>query len=98
MRLFISIIVLTVAFSTSGISQNHSIFPLGNKAPNVHHTGDVWLNHLSAGDSIFDYNIAVAKFAKGAKLDWHTHPKGQHLLIIDGEGLYQESCKMATRC
>lgn len=74
-------------------AQDHDIFTLGEKAPNVHHTGDVWLGHLSAGDSTFDYNIAVAKFAKGAKLDWHTHPKGQQLLIIDGEGLYQERGK-----
>ena len=71
-------------------AQEDSIFPKGKKAPNVHHTGNVWLNHLSVGDSIFDYNIVIAKFDAEAKLDWHRHPKGQHLLIIEGEGLYQE--------
>jgi len=93
MKLLIKTVLLIVAISNYGIAQDDSIFPLGEKAPNVHHTGDVWLSHLSAGDSIFDYNIAVAKFAKGAKLDWHKHPKGQHLLIIEGEGLYQERDK-----
>ena len=86
-------LILIVAITNIGIAQDDSIFSLGEKAPNVHHTGDVWLIHLSAGDSIIDYNIAVAKFAKGAKLDWHKHPKGQHLLIIEGEGLYQERDK-----
>ncbi len=69
------------------------IFPKGEKAPNVHHTGDVWLSHLSAADSNFNYNIAVATFAAGAKLDWHMHPAGQQLLIIEGKGYYQERGK-----
>lgn len=90
MKLLIKTVLLIFVISNYGIAQDGSIFPLGEKAPNVHHTGDVWLSHLSAGDSIFDYNIAIAKFGKGAKLDWHKHPKGQHLLIIEGEGLYQE--------
>lgn len=86
------IVLCTITLLNLTVAQE-DIFPLGEKAPNVHHTGDVWLSHLSAGDSIFDYNIAVAKFAVGAKLDWHKHPKGQQLLIIDGEGLYQERGK-----
>lgn len=90
MKLLVKTVLLVMVISNCSTAQNNSIFPLGEKAPNVHHTGDVWLSHLSVADSIFDYNIAVAKFAKGAKLDWHTHPKGQQLLIIEGEGLYQE--------
>lgn len=90
MRILLKTMLLIIGLSNYGVTQDYSIFPLGEKAPNVHHTGDVWLSHLSAGDSIFDYNIAVAKFAKNAKLDWHKHPKGQHLLILEGEGLYQE--------
>lgn len=85
--------MLIFTISTQLTAQDNSIFPLGRKAPNVHHTGEVWLSHLSHADSIFDYNIAVAKFAVGAKLDWHKHPKGQQLVIIEGEGLYQERGK-----
>jgi quercetin dioxygenase-like cupin family protein len=66
------------------------LFPKGEKAPNVHHTGDVWLTHVSVADATFDYNVAHAAFAPGAKLDWHVHPKGQQLLITQGEGYYQE--------
>lgn len=93
MKSLLKTVLLIIAISNYGTAQDDSIFPLGEKAPNVHHSGDVWLGHLSEADSIFDYNIAVAKMAKGAKLDWHTHPKGQQLLIIDGEGLYQERGK-----
>lgn len=71
-------------------AQDPSIFPLGRKAPNIHHTGDVWLNELSEADSVFDYNVTIATFAPGAKLDWHVHPGGQILLITQGTGYYQE--------
>lgn len=82
---------LTLAAWPSLVSaQQASIFPKGAKAPNVHHTGDVWLNHLSEADSTFDFNVVVATFAAGAKLDWHMHPAGQHLLITQGTGYYQE--------
>ena len=71
------------------------IFPLGEKAPNVHHTGDVWLNHVSAADETFDFNMTHVVMAPGAKLNWHLHPAGQQLLITKGVGYYQEKGKEA---
>ncbi|NJB84465.1 quercetin dioxygenase-like cupin family protein/ketosteroid isomerase-like protein [Lewinella marina] len=76
--------------TTSLAAQSDALFPRGEKAPNVHHTGDVWLYHPSDADDHFDYNLAVATFAPGAKLDWHLHPKGQQLIITGGVGYYQE--------
>ncbi|MDT0647625.1 DUF4440 domain-containing protein [Zunongwangia sp. F260] len=70
-----------------------SIFPKGKKAPNVHHTGDVWLSHVFEADETFDFNIAQAVSAEGSKLNWHLHPKGQLLLITHGVGYYQEKGK-----
>ena len=86
-------ILLLNAFSTHAVAQDAPIFTKGEKSPNVHHTGDVWLNELNAADSIFNYSIAVATFGPGAKLDWHIHPGGQILLITDGIGYYQEKGK-----
>ncbi|MEF8795137.1 MAG: DUF4440 domain-containing protein [Salinivenus sp.] len=83
-------VLLLVAFPSLVMAQDGSIFPKGEKAPNVHHTGDVWLNHLSDADSTFSYNVTLATFAPGAKLDWHMHPAGQQLLITEGTGYYQE--------
>ena len=85
--------LLSVSLSSQLVAQESSIFPIGEKAPNVHHTGEVWLNHVSDADNTFDYNIALATFAPGAKLDWHMHPAGQQLLITQGVGYYQERGK-----
>lgn len=92
-KLFCLMILLYNILLTQVLAQDSSIFPKGKKSPNVHHTGDVWLNHISNSDSTFDYNVTLATFAPGAKLDWHIHPGGQQLLITMGSGYYQERGK-----
>ena len=87
----LAVFILTlVSLSSATLAQDASTFPLGGKAPNVHHTGDVWLYHASSADETFNYNVAVATFAPGAKLNWHLHPAGQQLIITEGVGYYQE--------
>lgn len=88
------VIFLVTAFPDLTDAQGTTTFPLGEKAPNVHHTGDVWLYHVSDAEGSFEYNIAQAVFAPGAKLDWHMHPAGQQLLITEGTGYYQERNKL----
>lgn len=90
----VSLIILSsFALLTGAIAQDGAIFPKGEKAANVHHVGNVWLNELSAADSVFTYSISLATFAPGARLDWHSHPGGQILLITEGSGYYQEKGK-----
>lgn len=87
------IYLIILAVSTLPISiaaQNVSIFPKGEKSPNVHHVGNVWLQELNGVDSIFNTSIAAVTMEAGSRLDWHKHPGGQILLIIDGIGYYQE--------
>ena len=86
-------ILLSAAAHTHALAQDAPIFPKGEKSPNVHHAGNVWLKELNEPDSIFNYSIAVATFDPGARLDWHTHPGGQILLITAGTGYYQEKGK-----
>jgi len=86
-------ILLFATLPIQALAQDVPIFPRGEKSPNVHHVGDVWLSHVSNADTIFHYNIAEATFAPGARLDWHIHPGGQQLLITDGVGYYQERNK-----
>lgn len=88
------VIFLVTAFPNLTDAQGTTTFPLGEKVPNVHHTGDVWLYHVSDAEGSFEYNIAQAVFAPGAKLDWHMHPAGQQLLITEGTGYYQERNKL----
>ena len=71
-------------------AQTSGVFPLGQQAENVHHTGDIWLYVSTDTTDHFDYHLAVATSAPGAKLDWHLHPAGQQLVITDGVGYYQE--------
>ena len=78
---------------TGQITSDYSGLPKGTLAKNVHHTGRVRLNFMSQSDSIFNYNVVLASFEKGAKLDWHMHPEGQQLIITKGKGYYQERGK-----
>lgn len=89
-RLLLFILLVPAALFTKAVAQDASIFPKGEKAANVHHTGNVWLQELVKADPILDVHISVATFDAGARLDWHMHPGGQILLITEGIGYYQE--------
>ncbi|WP_432711833.1 cupin domain-containing protein [Pedobacter sp.] len=86
-------ILLVATLSLPAAAQETPIFPKGEKSPNVHHVGNVWLHELNAADSIFTYGTSVAIFDPGARLDWHSHPGGQILIITEGVGYYQEKGK-----
>lgn len=79
-------------YTIGGVAQE-SVFPRGQKAPNVHHTGDIWLSGVSPADETFKFGMGQAVSAPGAKLNWHLHPQGQQLLVTHGIGLYQEKGK-----
>jgi quercetin dioxygenase-like cupin family protein len=96
MRTNFQIIAFAVSLIFSFQSQVQTadaIFPKGELSTTKNHTGNVWLKELNAGDSTFDYALAVATFDAGAKLDWHIHPGGQILLVMEGTGYYQERGK-----
>ncbi|WP_262420351.1 cupin domain-containing protein [Flagellimonas meishanensis] len=65
----------------------------GIKAPNTHHMGDAWLNFLLKAENDWDHNITQATFSPNSTLDWHKHSTPQVLIIIEGEGYYQERGK-----
>lgn len=66
------------------------VFPQGNRAPEQHFTGTVWLNNLVPADSVFDCMVGNVTFEPGARTKWHNHPAGQLLLVTEGEGYLQE--------
>jgi quercetin dioxygenase-like cupin family protein len=87
-------LALGIAFSLQVHAQTgDTIFPKGELSTTKNHTGNVWLGELNAGDNTFDYALAVATFDAAAKLDWHSHPGGQILLVLEGTGYYQERGK-----
>lgn len=67
----------------------------GPKAPNTHYIGEAFLSGVFQGDSEINYNITKATFRKNSTLDWHKHSTPQVLIVIEGEGYYQEKGKDA---
>lgn len=97
--LYLTTIILTL--STSSIEATEmtkapidTIFSQGEKNPyGEFFTGQTYLNMLSIKDDIFNAPIGNVTFEPGARTNWHKHSGGQILLILDGEGRYQEKGK-----
>lgn len=77
--------------------QNTALFPKGEKLTNGYFTGNAYLNPLLARDKNNDFAMGNVTFEPGARTNWHTHPKGQVLIVTEGEGFYQEKGKPAQR-
>ncbi len=69
----------------------------GNRAPNTHYIGDAWLNSLLQADASLPYGITKATFKANSTLDWHYHSSVQVLIVVEGEGYYQERGKDPLR-
>ncbi len=93
--IFLLIFPLLVYSQNSEYSIN-SYLDDGIKAPNTHHIGDAWLNFLLQADDDFKYNITQATFSPNSTLDWHKHSTPQVIIIVEGEGYYQERGKEAV--
>src|SRR3954468_5315660 len=88
------LILVTAALCKRAEAQDSIVFPKGEIGKNTdNYTGTIWLNELNQPDSMFNFSLAQAVYAPGAKLDWHIHPVGQYLLITEGTGYYQEKGK-----
>ena len=70
-----------------------SIFPQGEKLPNDYFTGNAFLHPLLAKDKNNEFALGSVTFEPGARTHWHTHPKGQVLIVTEGQGFKQEKGK-----
>lgn len=66
----------------------------GAKAPNIHYIGEAWLSNLLHVEGELNYHISKATFRANSTLDWHKHATSQVLIILEGEGFYQERGKV----
>jgi quercetin dioxygenase-like cupin family protein len=71
------------------------IFPKGQPLPKEWFTGDAFLTPLVTKDHNNDFTTGSVTFDPRARTNWHTHPRGQVLLVIEGDGYYQEKGKSA---
>lgn len=69
-------------------------FPLGNTANPDWFTGDV---HMASLEEPTELQAANVTFAAGARTNWHTHQVGQLIVVVDGEGIFQEAGQPARR-
>lgn len=92
--------MMAVSLSACNIKTDNTmntteIFPQGEQLPNEWFTGNTFLNPLVTKDKNNDFSAGCVTFTPGARTNWHTHPKDQVLLVIEGKGLYQEKGKPA---
>ncbi|MDX8339424.1 cupin domain-containing protein [Draconibacterium sp. IB214405] len=52
-------------------------------------TGKVGVRMMLGNDENNEYSIANVIFDPESRTNWHTHPKGQVLLVLAGEGFYK---------
>lgn len=71
------------------------IFPKGQQLPSDWFSGDAFLTQLITKDKNHEFSAGCVTFEPNARTVWHTHPKGQVLIVIDGTGFYQEKGKPA---
>lgn len=72
------------------MNNTDSIFPRGQKLSNDWFSGDAFLQPLVVKDKNHEFSAGAVTFEPGARTHRHTHPKGQVLIVIEGQGFYQE--------
>ena len=76
-------------------ANNTALFAKGDKLTNGYFTGEAFLKPLLAKDENNGFAMGSVTFEPGARTNWHTHPKGQVLVVTEGQGWYQEKGKPA---
>ena len=76
-------------------TETSAIFPKGEQGSTDYFVGTVWVTPLLAKDKNNEYSIGNVVFEPGARANWHTHPKGQVLIVTEGNGFYQIKGKPA---
>ena len=94
--LFLLVFAPFIGFAQNASYVVTSFLQDGPKAPNTHYIGEAFLSGVFQGDSEINYNITKATFRKNSTLDWHKHSTPQVLIVVDGEGYYQERGKEAV--
>ena len=90
---FILFCIPFIAFAQTTEYTVSSFLTQGPKAPNTHYIGEAWINAVMQGGGELNYNITKATFRANSTLDWHKHSTPQVLIVVEGEGYYQERGK-----
>jgi 4-carboxymuconolactone decarboxylase len=94
----IKIGLILLVFGLKSVAQSppamlQTIFPEGTINRDGNFKGNVWVTQLLPADTTFNAAIGNVVFEPGAHSNWHLHPGGQTLVVLDGVGYYQEKGK-----
>jgi quercetin dioxygenase-like cupin family protein len=70
-------------------SSKKDIFPKGERGPATNFTGNAYNFGLVSNDTVYNTLVGNVYFEKRARSNWHVHPSGQILIVLDGEGYHQ---------
>ena len=73
--------------------QLNAIFSKGEVISNNNFEGVAYLQWLMKDTANFDCTLGNVTFEPGCRNSWHSHPGGQILIVLAGEGYYQERGK-----
>lgn len=86
--------VLAASATVTAEPARQSITPAGSQAavaaPEPFFTGNAHVDPLFPGTDAINASGAYVTFKPGARSAWHTHPKGQHIVVTEGVGLTQQ--------
>ena len=72
----------------------NSIFARGEKSTSSDNfNGGIWLKRYVSPDDSLDCIVPLVTFEPRVRTNWHTHPGGQILIVVEGIGYYQEKGK-----
>ncbi|AZZ44546.1 putative cupin [Pseudomonas sp. MT-1] len=93
LTLFISTLV-PMAFADEGNAEDQRIAAAGSQAsiagPDAWFTGRARIDPLYSATKHMNASGAYVTFEPGARSAWHTHPKGQYLIVTAGVGRVQQ--------
>lgn len=96
------VLALTIVFATTltvkaqemKTAPIDTVFAQGEPNPyGKYFTGQTYLTMLSPNDTVFNAPVGNVTFEPKARTNWHKHTGGQILLVLAGEGRYQERGK-----
>jgi quercetin dioxygenase-like cupin family protein len=97
------VVIMTACSNKSGNNEStmessndvqlNAIFPKGEEISNNNFEGIAYLQWLMTDTENFDCTLGNVTFEPGCRNSWHSHPGGQILIVIAGEGYYQERGK-----
>jgi len=72
----------------SGITDTQRV-----QVPNSYVTGTAWAQIIVPNNRVYNNMIKNVLFEPGSRMNWHTYPGIQILIVTDGAGYYQERNK-----